>query len=71
MTEVIINNYFSNKKKRVSFCNDVKDFDGSSDFNSNFFLLCIFFIILVYSFIRVYKNNKNKTTHTHKKMIIP
>ena len=41
MTEVIINNYFSNKKKRVSFCNDVKDFDGSSDFNSNFFLLCI------------------------------
>ena len=35
---IIIENYFT--PKRVSFSNDVKEYDGSSDFNNKFVKLC-------------------------------
>jgi hypothetical protein len=37
---LIIENHFSRSNKRVSFCNDVKEYDGSSRFNQNFSKLC-------------------------------
>lgn len=37
------NNYFLQKKKRVSFCDEVKEYDGCSDFNRNFARLCHLF----------------------------
>jgi len=41
---LIVDNYFSCNKKRVTFCDEVKEYDGASDFNRNFARLCnIFF----------------------------
>ena len=41
---LIFDNYFSSNKKRVTFCDEVKEYDGASDFNRNFARLCnIFF----------------------------
>ena len=39
----IIENHFSYKNKKVSFCDEVKEYDGCSDFNRVFSRLCDMF----------------------------
>jgi hypothetical protein len=52
----IVDNHFSHKKKTVSFCDEVKEYDGCSDFNRNFARLCHLFFNP--------KNPKCKITHS-------
>jgi len=68
----IVDNHFSNKKKSVSFCDEVKEYDGCSDFNRNFARLCHFYfnpkskLKIIHSFdvidfINIVKDDINST----------
>jgi hypothetical protein len=68
----IVDNHFSHKKKSVSFCDEVKEYDGCSDFNRNFARLCHFYfdpkskLKIIHSFdvidfINIVKDDINST----------
>jgi len=68
----IVDNHFSHKKKSVSFCDEVKEYDGCSDFNRNFARLCHFYfnpkskLKIIHSFdvidfINIVKDDINNT----------